>query len=162
MPKSPVQKYTLIELPAISSSSSDPNHLHIPPNNDNILTKNTEPYPPDHGSAGRVRFLEPHSANHTTPTQSKSPKRVPSFESFDDLHQDGPNSVSRGLQTDISSASVIDWVIAQKSSSTADRYITQFISDMMHKSSVFFIMLVVVCINIRGERREEKKTYVYG
>ncbi len=142
MPKSSIQTYSLIELPN-NSTSSDSNHLQIPSNNnDDQSSKNTEPYPPEHGSTTRVRFLEPYSANNTKPILSKSPKIFPSFEcmkessfeSINDLHQDGPNSVSRGLQTDISSASVIDWVLAQKSSSTAERYIkTQFISDTMHK-----------------------------
>lgn len=130
MPKSSAQTYSLIEIPA-NSISTDPNHLQIPSNNETSTTDNTEPYPPEHGSAGRVRFLEPHSANNTKPSVSKGPKSIPSFESFEtssteninDLHQDGPNSVSRGLQTDISSASVIDWVLAQKSSLTGERYI---------------------------------------
>jgi hypothetical protein len=141
MSKSSAQTYSLIELTQ-NSKSSDSNHLQIPSNNDNLTTKNTEPYPPEHGSSGRIRFLRPHSANNTKPTLSKSPKNIPSLESaetsslenINDLHQDGPNSVSRGLQTDISSASVIDWVLAQKSSSTGDRYIkTQIISDTTHK-----------------------------
>jgi hypothetical protein len=141
MPKSSVETYSLIEL-SPNSTSSNPNLLQIPSNNEEIKTKNTEPYPPEHGSAGRVRFLEPLSANNTKPSLSKPPKTIPSLESVEtssleninDLHQDGPNSVSRGDQTDISSPSVIDWVLAQKSSLTGDRYIkTQFISDMMHK-----------------------------
>ena len=135
MPKS-VQTYSLIEV------SPDSNYLQIPSNNDDQPTKNSDSNPSEHGSSARVRFLEPISANNTKPTHPRSPKSVPSFESYErggsfelnDLHQDGPNSVSRGLQTDISSASVIDWVLAQKSSFTGERYIkTQFISDMMHK-----------------------------
>ena len=134
MRKSPTTTYSLIELPPNSNKSD--------PNNNDITGKNVEPYPPEHGSSPRVHFLDPISANKTTPIRSKSPKSVPSLESMEassleninDLHQDGPNSVSRGLQTDISSASVIDWVLAQKTSSTGDRYIiTEFISDMMHK-----------------------------
>ena len=134
MYKSPTTTYSLTELPRISTNSNS--------NDDDIAAKNMEPYPPEHGSSSRVHFLEPNSANKTTPTRARSPRSVPSLESMEassleninDLHQDGPNSVSRGLQTDISSASVIDWVLAQKSSSTGDRYIiTQFISDMMHK-----------------------------
>lgn len=142
MPKSPpIPTYSLIEIPP-NSTSSDPNHPPISSNDDEQATKNTGSYPPEHGTSGRVRFLEPHSANHTRPSLSKSPKSFHSFESMDassieninDLHQDGPNSVSRGLQTDISSASVIDWVLAQKSSLTGERYIkTQFISDTMYK-----------------------------
>ena len=140
MPKSSIKTYSLIELTPIRNLPI--RTQRIPSNDDDLTTKNTEPYPPEHGSPGRVRFLDPHSANNTKPSLSKSPKSIPSFESVEtssleninDLHQDGPNSVSRGLQTDISSASVIDWVLAQKSSSTGDRYIkTQFISDMMHK-----------------------------
>jgi hypothetical protein len=127
MPKSPVETYSLIELPPDSTTSH--------PNNDDLTARNMEPYPPEHGSP-RVRFLDPNSANKTTPTRSKSPKRISSFESMEassleninDVSQDGPNSVSRGLQTDISSASVIDWVLAQKSSSTGDRYIMTHLS----------------------------------
>lgn len=141
MSKASNSTYTLIELQT-NSTSTDPNHLQLPSNNEESVTNNTEPYPPEHGSAGRVRFLAPHSANNTKPSSSKAPRSVPSFESidtssfdnFNDLHQDGPNSVSRGLQTDISSTSVIDWVLAQKSSLTGERYIkTQFISDMLYK-----------------------------
>jgi hypothetical protein len=136
MPKSSIQTYSLIEI------SSNSNNLQIPSKNNDQSTKNPESSSSEHGSSARVRFLEPYSANNTKPILSRSPKSFPSFESIEgssfdnanDLHQDGPNSVSRGLQTDISSASVIDWVLAQKSSSTAERYIkTQFISDMMHK-----------------------------
>jgi hypothetical protein len=135
MPKS-VQTYSLIEV------SPDSNYLQIPSKNDDQQTKNSDSNPSEHVSSARVRFLEPLSANNTKPTLPRSPKSAPSYESFEggsfdninDLHQDGPNSVSRGLQTDISSASVIDWVLAQKSSFTGERYIkTQFISDMMHK-----------------------------
>lgn len=125
MPKSSVQTYSLIEL------TPNSNHLKIPSNNDNQMNKNTEPYPPGHGSPGRVRFLEPRPGNNLKPLVSKTPPSVPSVESFEgssfdnsnDLQQDGPNSVSRGLQTDISSSSVIDWVLAQKSSLTGERYI---------------------------------------
>ncbi len=142
MPKSPsVQTYSLIEVQT-NSKSSDPNYLQIPSNNDDQTTKNTESYSSEQSTSGRVRFLEPHPANNTQPLVSRSPKKVASFESFEgssfeninDLHQDGPNSVSRGLQTDISSTSVIDWVLAQKSSLTGERYIkTHFINDMRHK-----------------------------
>ncbi|CAF0865514.1 unnamed protein product [Adineta ricciae] len=120
MPKAAVERYSFIEIPATSES----NHLQIPTSNDDLLTKNYEPYPPEHGAQGRIRFLEPNQY----PQPSRTPRNIPSLESLEmtsfetmgDLHQDGPNSVSRGLQTDINSASVIDWVIAQKSSSTAD------------------------------------------
>ena len=130
MSKSSVATYSLIELPPISKSSN--------PNNDDVPIRNIEPYPPEHGTSPRVHFLEPHSVNKTMSLRSRSPRSIPSFESMEassleninDLHQDGPNSVSRGLQTDISSSSVIDWVLAQKSSMTGERYI---ISDMMHK-----------------------------
>jgi len=138
MPKAPVERYSLIELP----STSNPNHLQMPSNNDDLITTNSEPYPPEHGASGRVRFRDPLYANNTSPLPPKTPKSIPlsesvevsSLENINDLHQDGPNSVSRGLQTDIRSGSVIDWVLAQKSSTTGDRYITiQFISDMMYK-----------------------------
>ncbi|CAF4609143.1 unnamed protein product, partial [Rotaria sp. Silwood1] len=132
MSKSSVETYSLIELPSISTPSN-PNRRQMPMNNDDQKTKITESYTPENGSPARssparVRFLEPYSANNTTPKSSKSIKNVPSFESFEassienlnDLHHDGPNSVSRGLQTDISNASVIDWVLGQKSSSTGD------------------------------------------
>ncbi|CAF0865437.1 unnamed protein product [Adineta ricciae] len=120
MPKAAVERYSFIEIPATSESK----HLQIPTSNDDLLTKNCEPYPPEHGVQGRIRFLEPNQY----PQPSRTPRNIPSLESLEmasfetmtDLHQDGPNSVSRGLQTDINSASVIDWVIAQKSSSTAD------------------------------------------
>lgn len=134
MPKAAVERYSFIEIPA----TSEPNHLQIPTSNDDLLMKNYEPYPPEHGAQGRIRFLEPNQY----PQPSRTPRNVPSLESLEmtsfetmtDLHQDGPNSVSRGLQTDINSGSVIDWVIAQKSSSTADRYKKiQCISDMMDK-----------------------------
>lgn len=137
MSKSSAQTYSLVEL----SSNSTP-FLQIPTNNDDQLTANSETSRSTHGSPARVRFLEPNSAKNTKPTLSRSPKSVPSFESIEgssfenlnDLHQDGPNSVSRGLQTDISSGSVIDWVLAQKSSLTGERYIkTSFISDTRHK-----------------------------
>ncbi|CAF2392363.1 unnamed protein product [Rotaria sp. Silwood2] len=132
MSKASVETYSLIELPSISTSL-DTNHRQMPMNNDDQRTKITESYTPEHGSPNRnsparVRFLEPGYANNTTPKSPKSIKNVPSFESFEassidninDLHHDGPNSVSRGLQTDISNASVIDWVLGQKSSSTGD------------------------------------------
>lgn len=128
MSKSPAQTYSLIEL----SSNAIPS-LQVPSNDDGdgqMMIYN-EPPRSEQASSGRVRFLEPHSARNTRPTLSKSPKSAPSFESYEggsfenlnDLHQDGPNSVSRGLQTDISSGSVIDWVLAQKSSFTGERYI---------------------------------------
>ena len=134
MPKAQVSTYSLIELPAINSSTSDNNnHLQIPTMTDETNGKNAMGNSLEQlsSSPNRVRFLEPKSPGHIPPIPSKSPRSVPSFESFEgqtldiinDLHQDGPNSVSRGLQTDISSASVIDWVIAQKSSSTGDRYL---------------------------------------
>lgn len=131
MSKSSTKTYSLIEL-SQNSTSSDSNHLQVPSNNDESIHKNTEPYPPEHGQSGRVRFLKPHSTYPTKPILSKnSPRSVPSFESLEgssienlnDIHQDGPNSVSRGLQTDINSASVIDWVLAQKSSTNGERYI---------------------------------------
>ena len=144
MAKSAVPTYSLIELPPISnaSASSNSHHLQLPSMNDEPTSKPSEPHSPEHGSANRVRFLTPHSANHAAPIRSKSPRSLlsresmeaSSFDNANDLQQDGPNSVSRGLQTDISSASVIDWVIAQKSSSTGDRYMKiEFISDTMDK-----------------------------
>lgn len=133
MPKAQISTYSLIELPPINPSTSDNNHLQIPTMTDETNGKNAMANSLEQlsSSPNRVRFLEPKGPGHIPPIQSKSPRSVPSFESFEgqtldtinDLHQDGPNSVSRGLQTDISSASVIDWVIAQKSSSTADRYL---------------------------------------
>jgi hypothetical protein len=141
MPKSSAQTFSVIEI-LPNSTSSEANHRQMPSNNDDLTKKNTERYSPGNGSSGRVRFLEPHSANNTKPSLSKVPNNPASFESVEessleninDLHQDGPNSVSRGLQTDISSASVIDWVLAQKSSLTGERYIkTPFISNMMYK-----------------------------
>jgi len=127
MPKSSVETYSLIEL---SSDSKGPS------NNNNQMNKNTESSSSENGSSGRVRFLEPHTANHSKPSLSKIPPNGPSVESFEgssfenltDLQQDGPNSVSRGLQTDISSSSVIDWVLAQKSSMTGERY-----SNLIHR-----------------------------
>lgn len=143
MAKSAVQTYSLIELPPIPSSSTaaDSHHLRIPSTNDETMSKPAEPHSSS-PSSNRVRFLTPHSPNGVAPIRSKSPRSLPSLESMEassfdnasDLHQDGPNSVSRGLQTDISSASVIDWVIAQKSSSTGDRYTKiEFISDTRDK-----------------------------
>ena len=121
MSKAPTSTYSLIELPPISSFDS--NHLQLP-------SKTSESHSSEHGPPARTRFLKPHPSPSPTLIQSKSPRSIPSFESIEafsldganDLHHDGPNSVSRGLQTDISSASVIDWVLAQKTSSTADRY----------------------------------------
>ena len=140
MPKATVPTYSIIEI-SPKSKSANSNHLQIP-SKTNDSAANTDPYAQEHGSASRVRFLEPHSAKNTKPSLSKGPRSVPSFESMDgssfenihDLHEDGPNSVSRGLQTDISSGSVIDWVLAQKSSMTGERYIkTLFIGDMTPK-----------------------------
>ena len=127
MSKSPAQTYSLIEL----SSNAIPSLQVSTNDNDDQVTIPNEPQRSEQGSSGRVRFLEPHSARNTKPALSKSPKSNHSFESYEgssfenlnDLHQDGPNSVSRGLQTDISSGSVIDWVLAQKSSFTGERYI---------------------------------------
>ena len=137
MSKSSAQTYSLVEI----SSNSTP-FLQIPMKTDDQLAANSEPSRSGPTTPARVRFLEPNSARNTKPTLSRSPKSIPSFESIEgssfenlnDLHQDGPNSVSRGLQTDISSGSVIDWVLAQKSSLTGERYIkTSFISDTKHK-----------------------------
>lgn len=127
MPKSLAETYSLIDAPITSNS----NHQRTSMNNDNSKSKYVETYSPDRNPTTRVRFLEPSSASNTSPTQSHFTKRIPSSDSFEassaenmsDLYQDGPNSISRGLQTDISNASVIDWVLGQKTSSTGDRYI---------------------------------------
>ncbi|CAF1377979.1 unnamed protein product [Adineta steineri] len=123
MPKSPVERYSLIELPP----SSNQNHLQIP-SKDVLMTKHYDSHPSERDTSPRSRFPQPQPGNNTTPIKSRGPRSIPSFESVEvssleninDLQQDGPNSVSLGLQTDINSASVIDWVIAQKSSSTGD------------------------------------------
>ncbi|CAF4023005.1 unnamed protein product [Rotaria magnacalcarata] len=124
MLKSPVEKYSLIEI----STSTDSNHQQTPMNTDDMKQRSAESYSSERSLNNRVRFLEPSSANNTAPQNSKLTKFVPSSESFEaasiesinDIYQDGPNSVSRGLQTDISNASVIDWVLGQKTSSTGD------------------------------------------
>ncbi|CAF0805268.1 unnamed protein product [Rotaria sordida] len=135
MSKASVETYSVIELPSISTPLNS-SRRQIPTNNDNQKTKTTELYTAENGSpaqssSARVRFLEPCSAYNTTPKPSTLIKNVPSVDSFEalsieninDFHPDGPNSVSRGLQTDISNASVIDWVLGQKSSSTGDSLI---------------------------------------
>lgn len=130
MLKPMVETYSFAEISPMSTSK-DLNHLKVPTNNDTLKARSTEQSSSERVGHGRVRFLEPSAANDAAPIQSKSMKKVPSFESletqsignYSDVQSDGPNSVSRGLQTDISNASVIDWVLGQKSSSTADRYI---------------------------------------
>ncbi|CAM2704157.1 unnamed protein product [Rotaria socialis] len=124
MQKFPLETYSLIEI----STSTDSNHQQTAMNTDDMKQRSTESYSSERNSNNRVRFLEPSSANNTAPQHSKLTKFVPSSESFEatsiesinDIYQDGPNSVSRGLQTDISNASVIDWVLGQKTSSTGD------------------------------------------
>ena len=132
--------YSLVDSSSLSSHT-DPKLMKISQKTNEPKMKNSEPLSSEHGTPGRVRFLEPNSPNAMRSNPSRSPRRVPSFDNtevpleyMNDIHQDGPNSVSRGLQTDISSASVIDWVIAQKSSSTGDRYLKlKFISYFMDK-----------------------------
>ena len=125
------ESHPLTERPLDVMSSDPVNYNQMLSHPDKFKTNNTESYTSGQNSSARVRFLEPHSANMTLPIQSNLPENIPSFRSFEtvsleninDFYQDGLNSVSRGLQTDINNSSIVDWVLAQKSSSTNDRYI---------------------------------------
>jgi hypothetical protein len=125
MPTSSIETYTISAHP---STSSNPNHLVLPTNGNEIKIIITEPTPSEHDTRSRVHFLDP---NNTTRTRANTMKSTPIIElieisppdSQNGFYQDDLNPISDRLHTDVNNASVGSWVTTQKNSSTNDRYL---------------------------------------
>ncbi|CAF1349873.1 unnamed protein product, partial [Didymodactylos carnosus] len=114
--KQSIQTFNLVEVQPMTGMEDKQEDMDVQQKDDS--------YPPGHGI---LKNIGPISATNTHPTIAKekylSFENIENFASTDNVmnsYRDGTASVSRGLQTDIRSNSVIDWVLkAQQPSSTS-------------------------------------------